>query len=58
MIENEHEQGIRLLNTVLEEKSWDVLENNGIEDNDFHAEARQVLSQLRSYHQTLSLIHI
>ena len=50
MKKERHSSGLRLLNHVIEDKSWEVLVEHNIQDGDFKGQAKEVISYLRDYH--------
>lgn len=43
--------GLRLIRNLLEEKNWNILNDNGIIDSDFVAKSKDTINELRKYHE-------
>lgn len=44
-----HDAGLRLIQTIIEDEKWDVLDENNITYSDFYDESNQALTELKKY---------
>jgi hypothetical protein len=53
MLEN-HETGLDIVNLIIEEQSWDILDRHDLRDSDFRGRAQAAISFLRKYYKESS----